>query len=77
MDLTDVTISPMIPVGIGVVSAVIKTRTGWSWIASIGVGIIPGAVVGFVAGLLLFWTLSGICLVFLRLSGRGPYKRRD
>jgi ABC-type uncharacterized transport system permease subunit len=77
MDLTDITISPMIPVGIGVVSAAIKIHTGWSWAASVAVGIVPGAVIGFLAGVLLFWTITGICLVFCRLTGRGPYKRPD
>jgi hypothetical protein len=77
MDLSDVTISPMIPVGVGVVSAIIKTHTGWSWIASIGAGIIPGAVLGFLAGLLLFWTVSGIVWMFLRLSGHQTHKPPD
>ncbi len=77
MDLTDVTISPMIPVGVAVVSAFIKTHTGWGWVASIGIGLIPGAVLGFVAGLLLFLSLSGVIFMFVRLFGHRTHKPPD
>jgi hypothetical protein len=77
MDLSDVTISPMIPVGVGVVSAVIKAQTGWSWIASIGAGIVPGAVLGLLAGVLLFWTVSGICWTWFRLFRHRTEKPPD
>jgi hypothetical protein len=77
MDLTDVTIPPMILVGVGVVSVIIKTHTGWSWVASIGAGIVPGAVFGFLVCLLLFWTVYGICWTFLRLFRHRPQKPPD
>lgn len=77
MDLTDLTISPMIPFGIAVGTSVIKTHTGWSWIVSIAAGIIPGAILGFVAGVLLFWVVSGICWTFWKLLRRHTSKPPD
>jgi hypothetical protein len=54
MDLTDVTITPMIPVGMAMVPLLLKSLTGWSTGVSFAAGIIPGAVIGLLAGLLLF-----------------------
>jgi hypothetical protein len=72
MDLTDITIGPMIPAAIGVVLTAIKAHTGWSWVASLGAALIPGAVIGFAVGVFLFWTISGITWMFLRITGRLP-----
>jgi predicted membrane protein len=58
MDITDVTITPMIAVGMATVPVLVKALTGWSTGVSIAVGIIPGAAIGFLAGLLLFWAVS-------------------
>jgi hypothetical protein len=66
----------MILAGVGVVSVMIKTHTGWSWVVSIGAGIMPGAILGFLASLLLFWVVYGIGCTFLRLFKRSQ-KSRD
>ncbi len=67
MDLTDITISPMIPVGMFTVPVVIKSLTGWSTWVCFAVGVVPGAAVGFLIGLLLFWAVSW---VLLKVFGR-------
>lgn len=58
MDLTEITIAPMIPMGIAV--ATVKTCTGWGWPASVAAGLIPGALIGFLVGLLFYVVVSWI-----------------
>ena len=60
MDLTDITITPMIPMGAFGVPLIIKSLTGWSGLVSFAVGIVPGVMLGFVTGLLLFWSISWV-----------------
>jgi hypothetical protein len=72
MDLTDVTITPMTLLGVGVVSGTIKALTGWGWVASVGAGIIPGALLGFLVGLLLFWVLSWVLSKLTRRTDKPP-----
>jgi hypothetical protein len=58
MDLTDVTITPMIAMGIAVAGPIIKAVTGWGLGVSFLAGVIPGAVAGFFCGLGMFIALS-------------------
>jgi hypothetical protein len=58
----------MILIGAGVLPAVIKSHTNWSWGISIAAGFIPGAVLGFLASLLLSWVVYWTCLIVLRCA---------
>ena len=49
-DLTDVTITPMIPVGIAAATVIIHWLSGWNiWIALVA-AVVPGAIAGFFLG---------------------------
>jgi hypothetical protein len=58
MDLTDLTITPMMPVGVAVATALIKAATGWSLGVSLLAAAIPGAGGGFIVGVGLFYVIS-------------------
>jgi hypothetical protein len=72
MDLTDLTVAPMIPLGIGIVSGGIRKYTGWHWLPSFAAGLIPGAILGLLAGSLLFLVASWILPKLLRRQPQKP-----
>jgi len=57
-DLTDVTITPMIAIGIGAVMFATLHYTDWGWPVAAGLGLTIGPVVGFGAGMLLTLIIS-------------------
>jgi hypothetical protein len=66
MDIADVVVIPSVIVGMAISPAIVRYLTDWSIGASIAVGMLPGAFLGFGIAICIFYGLGWIASIFSR-----------